>query len=370
MLRVGAVRRLNLPVLWVPVRWRHVRAGRSSDHKSSDKVRNQLAKALGGLAVPHGKKHRAVGMFELLKDATNSATPDLSKCFHFCGQSRDVQTLGLVWRMAKSRQLALNRQLYGEFIAAAARTAQSDKNNFKDKTLCLSLGKGAWTDMARIGLPPRLPEYGAALALCAKTGDAEWASELWSEISNSSMKPDSMALSEYLEAMAQDDGWDIVEEELARMKTLGVEPRPSAFAALLSTAGAQHQRDRIEWVWDSFPDIQSTAAAYVDKARALLLCGEPAVVPTLRVEMTEKDISPIFRTFLCEAQALLLMLQEEPISEKLAHDITHVAGLAQTYSGSEVVAREERHLLEELEGMAQRLVNGEELSYSDVHILI
>jgi len=352
--------------------WRPVLSGVLVERKPGNKAQKQLQKVLGSL--PPAKKHQASAMFALIKGVTHSTVPDFGKCFQNCGQWRDLGTLELVWAMAKARGAPLERSAYASLLLASARAA-AGKNGTgviqRDRSRCLMLGKTAWSSLNSMKGPIRMSDYAAALALCAKAGDLEWAQDLWQKIKVQHLTPDSDALGSYLEAMVQADIWTTVEDELDTMREYGVQPNSSILSSLLIAAGSQRHLERVEWIWNKFlPSVGADAFNYIDKARALILCEEAALVPQLRPEMVQQGIRPVFKTFVCEIQALLLLLRDSPLRAELADGIQNAAMVAQNIRASQLVDKREVNELQMMQNLAERILHGERMAISELRVVI
>eukprot|EP00929_Paragymnodinium_shiwhaense_P078762 TRINITY_DN40851_c0_g1_i1.p1 TRINITY_DN40851_c0_g1~~TRINITY_DN40851_c0_g1_i1.p1 ORF type:complete len:398 (+),score=108.30 TRINITY_DN40851_c0_g1_i1:240-1433(+) len=365
------------------VRWKTVRHQRWTDKKSGDKLRTQLQKVLGAHeAGTSGKKQAANAMFAIMKDATHSMRPDFAEAFRTCGQWRDLSTLDLLLRMAKSRAVELNTKEYAEYISACARVAAGYDGHGVDerhRRRALEAGRSAWLQSVELGIRPEIEQMRAILQLCAKAGDSDWAQDTWMEMEELEMTPDAESLQFFVEAMAHDAGWDVVEAELA-----GVDKKRAAadkrfdqqmLMSLLNAAGVQRQLEKVEWVWKTVvPLVQVSATAYCERARALLLCDNAQAVAGLRAEMEEQGIAPIFRNFLFEAQALLMLLDEKSkdSSDALFEGLRRTLGLAQqqrTYS-PQAVPREDVSMFQDLQALVDKIAAGETVDRDALRVIV
>jgi len=241
------------------------------------------------------------------------------------------------------------------------------------KTQTLAHGKLIWDQVQQYGIELDQPQYGAALYLCAKAGDADWARDIWSELRHRKMEPSDPTRNHYLNALAQHGGtrgWETVYSELSAMKQSGWAFGAPSLAVLLNAAGSQHDLARTEHVWQELAPVIShpSCAMYGAKAKALLLCNAASRVPPLRADMQSKGILPDFRLYKNEAQAHLLLLQESPSSEVHLHNLHAAVELARRQAGAQPLSRNERSELEQMHELGQRLAAGESLRLSEVRV--
>eukprot|EP00928_Gymnodinium_smaydae_P073917 TRINITY_DN57018_c0_g1_i1.p1 TRINITY_DN57018_c0_g1~~TRINITY_DN57018_c0_g1_i1.p1 ORF type:complete len:401 (-),score=21.88 TRINITY_DN57018_c0_g1_i1:144-1346(-) len=372
---------------FICIRWRHTRP---TDFAGNERLKKQLRASQGplrairsddalGFRAQISNASRGADVVSILENADGAGAPEFGKAFQRCGQLRDRYALGRVWHLARDKCVALDRACYSQLITASAYTIKHIDGYVpegSDVGGALEYGKAAWNEMRAVGMTPNSPQYGAALGLCAKAGDGDWASQLWAELNENGIKPDILLYTQYLNAVAQKSaltGWKVVESELANMQQHGPKPDHVLLGGLVNIAGMQHQVERVDWVWSELAHlVEVNVLNYHARAKALILCGHPVRVLTLREEMSSIGIAPDVHTFLFEAQACLLALHSNcqqvdsvPSFDHLFAVINH----AKAALDAKKEPRSKRAKVDKICELAGRLAQGEQLSLTSVRVM-
>lgn len=367
-------------------RWRHAMI---TDLTPSDQWRKRLRGTRGPVSpvrspatVPGLRKRladaqRGEDILQELEQERQASMPDFAKAMQRCGELRDYGTLRALLELQSARAIACDIQQYGIIYTALARTSQGVNGRGmcdSDKTRSLTYGKTLWKNIQEHRVQLALPQYGAALGLCAKAGDATWAMEIWKEILDRGISPDSSpAQSQYLSALALHGGklgWNEVQIEVAKLKASQTNVETTLLAVLVNAAGLQYRLDMVTWAWQElFPlTVRLNSVLYCVKAKALLLCGQAAYVPLLRVEMKSNNVHPCFRMLKNEAQAHLLLLFETSLSEAHARNLEETVDLARTQIDRQPVAANEVRELDKMMHVGRRIMAGEWLRLYEVRV--
>ena len=235
---------------------------------------------------------------------------EFAKAMQVCGDLRDLPTLLRVWNLSRERNIPLKLTAYSILIQACAKAI--DRQRRHTKKLGLVAGKRAWQWMLHDGHKPDAAVVKAALHLCSKAGDAEWATQLWQNTPECS----TALWNRYLDTLARHsgpEGWEAVEEELRNSATRRLVPDCVTLATLMDAAAEQNDMQRADNFWDHLsPSVELTSITYAARSKSFLLGSKPECVPDLRCDMQRRSISPNIRNILHEVQAWLLLLHQEP----------------------------------------------------------
>jgi len=326
------------------------------------------------------KARRGPEVLELLQQSPVAEVPEFGKAMQRCGEMRDYDALLAVRQLLQERNVCLNMEGYGILLTAVARTTRGANGRSIDGRFCTrasALGKAAYEEMRRRpDFVPMLPPYGAALGLCARIGDADWAGEIWSEMLAKCLRPSIVEYTQYLSAVLSRGGeadWQSVEAEMQAMRQNHVSPDAAFLGALIDSAGKQYSLQRVEWLWQELaPQVpRLSTTTYGCTAKAFMLCGVPERVPPLRDDMLAREVPVMFRNLQFEAQARLLLLHGSPSSEA-GSAFRAAAALAheeRDRNGAAAVSRSEVSDLQLMEKVAGLLVQGRRVPLCDARVM-
>merc|ERR1740123_2545369 len=81
--------------------------------------------------------------------------------------------------------------------------------------------------------------------------------------------------------------------------------------ALTDVAGSQFEEKRVHWIWQKLAHVVNvTVIQFNARAKALLLCGNPAAAIKSMEEMQQRGVSPDLNTHLLQVQSQLMLLPE------------------------------------------------------------
>jgi len=308
---------------------------------------------------------------------------EYGKAFQRCGEMRDLIALLQVWEVVRESGVKLSGVAYSILITAAARASRG-MHGIADEEVKLrafETGKSAWLWMRYEGHEPSLGHYGAALGLCAKVGNADWAQELWTEMIQHDFQPTSIELCQYLEALASHGGnseWELVKSELIAAETRLIKHDATTLCALLNSAARHKSLDRVDWLQQHLlPRVEVNAIVYCSLSKALLLCQQPERALPLISDMQARGATPLFRSFLQEAQALVLIFWKSPDQLHVYDKFKVTAEAASAFmdqsrnspGAAPPMSRAEIRQLESLESLARRISTGEQVPLSQVHVI-
>ncbi|CAE8628157.1 unnamed protein product [Polarella glacialis] len=280
---------------------------------------------------------------------------------------QDLDALQKVMRLLSERGVQMNLEVYGVIIAAAAKCTSSSSSE-----ACLAVGKQAWQQMKLDSYEPRGGHLGAALSLCANAGDPNWARQLWLELP----KPSITQLTSYLVALAAHEApsltWSTIFAEICKAKVSGPYPTEFLLAELLNVAAKQRDSKTAQRLWQElskFNVCKLRPETFHAFAKALLLGGDPAGVRPLTKDMLHVGVPPNFRNFLCEAQALLLLLHESPARQTARQELCRSLDEGLQRATAEKRSSKDFALMKAIRRLADVIEGGESIPVSQIRIL-
>lgn len=313
---------------------------------------------------------------EALSSFSPAATAEFAKAIQICGQLQDYAGVLQIWHLARERGIQFSTETYGILISALGKTSRGKSD--QELSNVLEAGKSAWAWMLHEGHSPGRPLFGAALSLCAKAGEPNWARELWAKVEQSDLEPTVFEWTPYLEALALHDaqqGWASVAAALKDAPRQGWRPSEVTLAALTNAAAKQYNVKMVEWLWENLASqMNLNAVVFCTRSKAYLLGMMPELVPPLRTEMNEKCIPCCFRNFTHEAQAWLLLFHKSPDNHGLHCNLQNTTKAAYAWleaqeSKQDAPSRQELRQLKEIERIADRILQRAPVSLREVQVL-
>lgn len=365
-------RHSNAHDLPAAVRWRKQQRG-----ELGPKAPVKSPEAVPGLRRKLAMTKHAPQLVDIMRKEQAAEFADFAKALQRSGELRDYSSFCEIIELQRERAVPVDGAQYGIMFTALARTswgADGRGSDVIDRTRSLIYGKSIWQQIIKTGIVLTDPEYGGALSLCAKAGDAEWASQIWSEMLSQGLVPGSGARFHYLDALAKhggEPGWAMVQSELKAMKHSGASVPAVLLSTLLNAAGAQYDLARVEQLWqDLLPvSVNLNVVPFGARCKALVICGVPDRATLLLSEMSAHNVKPDFRLYKNLVQAHLLLLHAEPTSSQRALDVNNVVASAkQQQHRGQPVSKNEMEELDTMHQHSMKIRSGDQVPLSQLQV--
>eukprot|EP00929_Paragymnodinium_shiwhaense_P052335 TRINITY_DN26221_c0_g1_i4.p1 TRINITY_DN26221_c0_g1~~TRINITY_DN26221_c0_g1_i4.p1 ORF type:complete len:480 (+),score=53.48 TRINITY_DN26221_c0_g1_i4:97-1440(+) len=236
-----------------------------------------------------------------LQNAVTEARIDVSvfaAAMQRCGQGRWWDCLLLIPDLQKKagvRPNGIQLCIYLTALTRCLKTIQGEKSHdvlqMRLET-AVRLGKEFWDEIDPEDRNDINPSLSAALRLCASARHDEaflWAEALW--LAAPPDRVNSITYEAYLLLLATHALHEQVDDLLVRAAHRLFEPSCVSLGALVNAAGEQHDAERVDEVWQLYTlglGVEPHMLAFVAKAKAHLLCGQPAESVKVLEEMASK----------------------------------------------------------------------------------